>query len=771
MTAHSSSGKMMDKTDNYESVQESLRQDEARYHLILEKFKDEFLFYAQDAEHVFTYISPSIENILGFGDKEFLKSFKDIWPSRECIEEAKNKAKVNLEGGRIPPYELEVSHKDGSARWLLVYETPICNSDGKTVGVEGISRDITEKVKVEAKLERYRKDLEKLVEQRTLELRNSHKQLLDIIEFLPDPTYVVDIYKKIIAWNRALEEMSGIKKEEVIGQHYQPFVKSIYPHDKPVLIDLLGLEQEEIELEDKEVRATNGILSVERFLPAINKKEGGYVWITTGSIVDDDQNLIGAVEIIRDVTQIKDSERKIRENEQRLSAVMNKLPGMAYRVVKQGTWKMEFVSEGCRYLTGRDPSFFVDQNLAKFFQLIHEDDIERVEKEFQAAIDTKRNFQAEYRITTSFGETKWVFNRAEGATFDYEGSIRIEGFITDFTAYKNMEQQLRSENLLLRSTMRDRYKFGNIIGNSKKMQDVYELILKAATTNDSVFVHGESGTGKELVALAIHNASDRRNKKCVIVNCGAIPETLIESEFFGYARGAFTGANADKKGFLETADGGTLFLDEIGEISLNMQVKLLRAIEGGGFNPVGSQKLLKPNLRIIAASNKNPIDLMKKGNMRSDFFFRVHVIPITLPPLRERGDDIFLLADNFLKAYSKSDSLATLRPEDREILKNYYWPGNVRELQNIMRRYITMRNLDFLSGDNTPAPRKIKEIEKIEDESIDESHSLGEAVARFEKKFILESLKKNRWQKGKTATILDVSRKTLFRKMKSYEIN
>ncbi len=761
----------MDKTDQSESIPETLLHDEPRYQRIFEKFKNEFLFYAHDADYHFSYISPSIEIILGYTNRDFLNHHREIWPTSERIREAKNRAKINLQDGRIPPYELEVFHKDGSARWLLIYETPIRNGDGSIVGVEGISRDITEKVKVEAKLERYRRDLENLVEQRTLELRNSHKQLLDIIEFLPDPTYVVDIYKKIIAWNRALEEMSGIKKEEVIGQHFHQFVKSFYPQDKPVLIDLLGLEKMEIELEDKEVRMTNGILSVERFLPAINNKEGGYVWITTGSIVDDDKNLIGAVEIIRDVTQIKDSERKIRENEKRLSAVMNKLPGMAYRIAKHGSWKMEFVSEGCRYLTGHEPSFFIDQDLSKFFQLIHKDDIERVEKEFQAAIDTKRNFQAEYRITTSFGETKWVFNRAEGATFDYEGSIRIEGFITDFTAYKNMEQQLRNENLLLRSTMRDRYKFGNIIGNSKKMQDVYELILKAATTNDSVFIHGESGTGKELVALAIHNASDRRNKKCVIVNCGAIPENLIESEFFGYAKGAFTGANSDKKGFLETADGGTLFLDEIGEISLNMQVKLLRAIEGGGFTPVGSQKILKPNLRIIAASNKNPIDLMKKGNMRSDFFFRVHVIPINLPPLRDRGDDIFLLADNFLKTYSKSDSLASLGLKDRDILKNYYWPGNVRELQNIMRRYITMRNLDFLVGDNTPAPRKTKEVEKIEVENLDDSLSLNEAVARFEKKFILEALKRNRWQKGKTAAILDVSRKTLFRKMKTYEIN
>ncbi|MBU2511550.1 sigma 54-interacting transcriptional regulator [bacterium] len=760
----------MKDTDEFDSFKDSFIQDEAGYHRILESFKNEFLFYSHDINNVYTYVSPSVENMLGYTQKEFMSSFQSIWTDNPINKEAGEKAKLSLQGIRQLPYELEVYHKDGSIRWILIYETPIRNSDGKTVRVEVISRDISEKKKVEAKLEQYREDLEKQVEQRTRELQNSHKQLLDIIEFLPDATYVVDIYKNIIAWNRALEELSGIKKKEAIGKQFHQFIGSIYPGDKPFLIDLLGLDPVSVKLEDKEIRMNNGILSVDRYLPELKGGEAAYVSITTGSILDHDLNLIGAVEIIRDITQLKDSERKIRENEQRLSAVMNRLPGMAYRIIKEKQWKLEFVSEGCRYLTGHDSSYFIDQGISKFFGLIHEEDIERVEKEFQAAIDTKRNFQAEYRIITSTGEIKWVFNRAEGATFDYEGTIRIEGFITDFTAYKDKEQQLKNENLLLRSTMRDRYKFGNIIGNSKVMQDVYELILKAATTNDSVFIHGESGTGKELVSLAIHNASNRRDKKCVIVNCGAIPENLIESEFFGSVKGAFTGANTDKKGYLETANGGTLFLDEIGEISLNMQVKLLRAIDGGGFSPIGSQKVIKPDLRIIAASNKNPINLMKKGNMRSDFFFRIHVIPINLPPLRERGDDIFLLADNFLKTYSKTDSIATMSPRNLKILKDYYWPGNVRELQNIMRRYITMRNLDFLTGDNTPAPREAKIVSMSEEEILSNTLSLSEAVGKFEKKYIVETLKANRWQKGKTASILNVSRKTLFRKMKTYEI-
>lgn len=763
-----SPGELKEPANSIEPAIDIQQKSAERYQRILGNLKNEFLFYALDTKGTPIYVSPSIKNILGYTEAEFSGFFKNNRTPALINDAAELKAKLSILGKQQPAFELEVYHKDGSCRQFVVNETPILDGNGKTIRVEGISRDITEKKKIEKKLEKHRQDLQKMVEKHTIDLRNSHKQLLDIIDFLPDPTYVVDVDRKIIAWNRALEKMVGVRKQDVIGQPFRSYITSFYQGNKPILIDLLGFDIETLKVKDNTISENNGVLSVERYLPGINEGNGGHVWITAGSILDSHMNLVGAVETIRDITQIKNVEKKIRKSEERLSAVMNNLPGMAYRIVKNGKWMMEFVSQGCRFLTGYEPSFFANHELSKFFALIHEDDIERVEKEFQAAMDRKRNFHAEYRIKAANGETKWVFNRAEGATFDYEGSIRIEGFITDFTGYKNMEQKLRNENLLLRSTMRDRYKFGNIIGNSKVMQDVYETILKAATTSDSVFIYGESGTGKELVSLAIHNASDRKDNKCVTVNCGAIPENLIESEFFGFKKGAFTGATADKKGFLETADGGTLFLDEIGEISLNMQVKLLRAIEGGGFNPIGSQKLIRPNLRIIAASNKNPMDLVKNGNMRSDFYFRIHVIPINLPPLRDRDDDIFLLVDNFLKVYSKSESYTRLSPEDLQTLKDYNWPGNVRELQNVIRRYIALRNLDFLRS-ATP----IKEIETahlVEENLQESSLSLKDAVGKFEKQYITEVLKKNRWQKGKTAQNLDVSRKTLFRKMKGYEI-
>jgi len=185
------------------------------------------------------------------------------------------------------------------------------------------------------------------------------------------------------------------------------------------------------------------------------------------------------------------------------------------------------------------------------------------------------------------------------------------------------------------------------------MQDVYEFILQAAATQANVIIYGESGTGKELVAKAIHETSDRSKKSFVTVHCGAIPETLMESEFFGYKKGSFTGANLDKRGYLDEADGGTLFLDEVGEIGLNMQVKLLRAIAGGGYTPVGSSTKKNTDVRIVAATNRNLRDMVKRGIMREDFFYRIHILPIYLPPLRDRKDDLPLLVDHFLQIQDK----------------------------------------------------------------------------------------------------------------------
>ena len=235
------------------------------------------------------------------------------------------------------------------------------------------------------------------------------------------------------------------------------------------------------------------------------------------------------------------------------------------------------------------------------------------------------------------------------------------------------------------------------------MQRVYGLIVDAAAADANVILYGESGTGKELVAHAIHELSSRRWGSFVPVNCGAIPETLMESEFFGHRKGAFTGAVIDKHGFLDLANGGTLFLDELGEIGQGMQVKLLRAIDGGGFTPIGGAQLRTPELRIIAATNRDVAEQVREGLIREDFFYRIHVIPIHLPPLRERKEDIPLIVEHFVEKLGKGKGLPPLTPQIMEALKSHDWSGNVRELQNTVYRYLTLKRLDF-AGTLRPAP-------------------------------------------------------------------
>ena len=350
----------------------------------------------------------------------------------------------------------------------------------------------------------------------------------------------------------------------------------------------------------------------------------------------------------------------------------------------------------------------------------------------------------------------------------------IEGLLTDITHQKKAmddlkesEASLRQENIRLRAHSKDRFRFGDIIGKSEPMQKVYELILRTADTGVNVIVYGESGTGKELVSRAIHDASDRKGEVFLPVNIGAIPENLTESEFFGYKKGAFTGATMDKLGYLDQADKGTLFLDELSEISPNLQTKLLRAIEGGGFTPVGGLEVKNSDFRIIAATNKDLKEQVKKGLMREDFFYRVHILPIYLPSLRERKEDIPLLVDHFLKGYEYQEKVSPINGHILESLMAYDWPGNVRELQNTLHRYVTLKRLDFLG-----APlREVSHSQDLKFEPIVEKEGiLREAVTYFEREYILKKLEMNHWHRTKVAYELGIDRKTLFKKMRKYGI-
>ena len=266
-------------------------------------------------------------------------------------------------------------------------------------------------------------------------------------------------------------------------------------------------------------------------------------------------------------------------------------------------------------------------------------------------------------------------------------------------------RQLRQENLLLKRTLGLTHQFSNIIGRSEAMLDVFKMVETVARTNSTILLTGESGTGKGLVAQAIHFHSLRRDKPMVSLNCGALPENLLESELFGHMRGAYTGADSNKKGLLEVADRGSVFLDEIGEMSAVMQVKLLRVLQERRFRRLGGLEEMQADIRIIAATNQDLTRLIAEGRFREDLFYRINVIPIALPPLRERREDIGLLAEHFLAKYNEQmgKDMVGISHEAMELLQQHEWPGNIRELENVMERAVALEASPTILPDSLPA--------------------------------------------------------------------
>jgi PAS domain S-box-containing protein len=403
-------------------------------------------------------------------------------------------------------------------------------------------------------------------------------------------------------------------------------------------------------------------------------------------------------------------------------------------------------------LIGKDPVFLIRGDYRDRFKDIRK----KIEKEGRVK---------GFHIPCIRGDGREIWTEGRYNIVQWEGKTAILGTVRDITKRKLREIQIaeEKESLLrqvagLRASVGDCYKFGDIIGKSSGMRDVYKVITEASASDDNVIIYGESGTGKELIARTIHALSSRKDNAFVPVNCGAIPESLFESEFFGHRKGAFTGADSDRPGFFERADRGILFLDEVGELGANMQVKLLRAIESGEYTPVGSTKARSADVRIIAATNRNIQDILKKGGMREDFFYRIHVIPISVPPLRHRREDIPLLIDHFLSRYSDEKNSRTFPGEILAALCHHPWPGNVRELQNVLKRWLAMNRLDFVTG----PPLSVQENIYQEDQL------LCDAVQAFEKELISKTLERHQGHRANTAESLGITERTLYRKMRQY---
>jgi len=375
--------------------------------------------------------------------------------------------------------------------------------------------------------------------------------------------------------------------------------------------------------------------------------------------------------------------------------------------------------------------------------------------------DKEVNTEAEILIMTAYGTIDTAVQAMKEGAFDYllkpfdpdEVEIEIQRIVS--------HRELVLENIVLRQKLEERPEYDEIIGKSDCMQEIYDLISRVAPTESTILITGESGTGKELIAQAIHANSPRCYMPFVAVSCGALPDSILESELFGYEKGAFTGAEHTKRGRFELADKGTLFLDEIGEITLKTQVDLLRVLQEKAFNRLGGQNVIKVDVRIIAATNRDLKKAIEEDRFRDDLYYRLNVISIHVPPLRERKEDIPLLAEAFVRKHclNLNKEAVKIAPSAMRLLMDYDWPGNVRELENVIERALVIGEAKEILPDDLPFSRK-----ELAPETLPKSLKI------MEKAHIERILEETNWNIRGAARMLEIDRQTLYNKIKKYKI-
>lgn len=491
-------------------------------------------------------------------------------------------------------------------------------------------------------------------------------------------------------------------------------------------------------------------------------------------------------------------QKRLDEAQARHARLLKHLPGMAYRCAVEGSrdyrleYRMVFASKGCEQVLNlsvdevmRNPSNIVER-------MTHEEDLSKMRKTIHDALAQRKSYEVFYRVRLPSDEIRWIWDQGEGVFDDAGACTFLEGIMMDVSAQRLREIRGRCERASERGQPQAAGGLSRIIGTSPAIRQVCDLIVKAARTDANVILYGETGVGKDLAAQTIHEMSGVRGRY-IPVNCAAIPEQLLESEFFGHVKGAFSGATGNRPGYLAAADNGTLFLDEIAELPLGLQVKLLRALESKTYIPVGASEVRASNFRLISATNRNLSALVRERAMRADFFYRIHVLPIVLPPLRARQEDIPLLVEHYTRIRKQPWPIPK---KVMQALNRYCWPGNVRELHNTLENYWAFGELtlaldtvcpdifDFSPPDILEGQTRVASDPNHEQSAAPPGREDGEfrltadligaplAVTKdeVEKQRILLALKQNDWKKGRTADTLGITMRTLQRKLKKYAI-
>jgi len=588
------------------------------------------------------------------------------------------------------------------------------------------------------------------LEERTEALRQSEAKFRELTDLLPQTVFEIDQNGRFKFINQfglktfgySIEDIQKISARELF---YDTDSKRVMENIKQIVQGVKLNPSEYIALRK------NGTT-----FPAI---------IYTSQVIQADTP-VGLRGVIFDLTYIKRTEKALRDSQEHLNAVIQVFEGFIYTVSKD--YQIKFMNQKLKEHVGGN----VSSNVC--YQVIYGASHPCTWCVIKDVFSGKTVRHENQNPLNG----QWYYSIVSPVR-DPQGTItELQSIIIDITdrkiaeeALRQSEADLREENTRLKSSLKEVNQFGRLIGKSSAMRQIYDVVIKAALSEANVIIYGESGTGKELVAKTIHDFSKRNRSKFIPVNCAAIPDNLIESEFFGHKKGAFTGALMDKPGFFSLAEGGTLFLDEIGEINLNLQVKLLRAIAGDGYTPIGGSTTIKPNIRLIAATNKDLKELVNKGNIREDFYYRIHIIPVHLPPLRERKEDIPLLIQHFLQQLAEEETPPVVPVHIIKSMCNHHWRGNVRELENAVHRYVTLKEFDHTSASKSHKQEKVNSEKNYNiDVDIDTQNSLKTILKNVEKQYIIKLLNENQWNRTKVAGMMGVDRRTLFRKIKDFQI-
>ncbi len=712
-------------------AEEALKQNEEKYRDLVENISD--VIYSYDTDGKLNYVSPAVEGIMGFKPKEMIgRSIRDLTLKEELPKIEKTLGKIF--SGTPAGDEYRIRSKSGEIRWIRTSSQPTFVGD-KIVGAKGVLADITEQKKAQEWL------------------RESEEQFRSLVTMASDSIAMTDLEGNIKFINDAGSILLGFNRsEELLGKNVFSFVaeESI----KPAKENLITAIKE-------------GIVRNQEYSIVRNDGTKVPVEVTVSLIKDADGKLFRLLAITRDISDRKKAEEALLESENKYRQLFL-TERDAILIVDAETQKFKDANESTLNLYGYTREEFLKLGL---FDITAEP--EKTEKSLERVLK-KKSISIPVRYHKKKDGTLFPAE-ISASVFELKGRTMICGSIRDITErlradeelrqalseIKDLKEQLYAETIYLREEIKLQHEHGEFIGQSHIIRNVLAKAEQVANTDSTVLLLGETGTGKELLAHTIHNLSQRKNKALVKVNCSALPSTLIESELFGHEKGAFTDARSQQIGRFEIANDGTIFLDEIGELSPDLQVKLLRVLQEGQFERLGNPKTIKVNVRIIAASNRDLEEAVRVGTFREDLYYRLNVFPISVPPLRERQADIPLLVWNFVSEFDKKmgKKIKSISMKTMNSLQNYDWPGNVRELRNVIERAMIL----------SKGPTLFIELPKIKEPK--EYH--GRALNDIEKKHINKVLEMTGWRvrgKNGAAEILGLKPTTLESKMRKLGI-